>query len=112
MKRNKAQKDILYISISSFVLVVLWIGFNLYHAYVTSTISHDLKLQIEPISPNFDSATIQKLNTRKQISPVFEVKNASGEASITPSPSVQEIPLGSSRSGSLTPVKSIERVGQ
>ncbi len=94
MKKNRAQKDILYISISSFVLVVLWIGFNLYHAQVTSTIEPDLQLQIVPINPKFDTEIIQKLKTREQISPLYEATNASPSAAVTPEPpTAQETPI-------------------
>ena len=80
MKKNRAQKDILYVSISSFVLVVLWIGFNVYHAYVTSTIAPDLQLIIQPINPKFNLETIQELKKRTKIEPLYELNGASSEA--------------------------------
>lgn len=86
MKKSRAQKDILYISISSFVLVVLWIGFNLYHAHATSTIAPDLKLQIAPINPRFDTAIINKLKTREKIAPLYEARDASPSATVTITP--------------------------
>ncbi len=86
MKKNTAQKDILYISISSCVIVVLWVGFNIYHAHVTSTIEPDLQLQIKPINPSFDSQFIQSLKSRQTIAPIFEVTNATSEAEISPTP--------------------------
>jgi hypothetical protein len=92
MKKNKAQKDILYISISSFILVVLWIAFNLYHAYVTSTITPELQSQIQQINPNFDLETVQKLKTRQRVNPAYEFNPASNEATITPEPAVEAVP--------------------
>ena len=80
MKKNRAQKDILYVSISSFVLVVLWIGFNVYHAYVTSTIAPDLQLIIQPINPKSNLETIQELKKRTKIEPIFRLNSASSEA--------------------------------
>jgi len=109
MKKNRAQKDILYVSISSFVLVVLWIGFNLYHAYVTSTIAPDLQLEIQPIDPTFNTEIIKKLKAREKIAPIYEFKNATPEASVTPLPTTQVIP---NISGSPAPTGSIERLGQ
>jgi len=109
MKKNRAQKDILYISISSFVLVVFWIGFNLYHDYVTSTIAPDLQMEIQPIDPTFNTGLIQKLKTREKIIPIYELKNASAEASITPSPTPVVTPNASE---SLAPTSSPERLGQ
>ncbi len=85
MKKAKAQKDILYISISSFILVVVWIGSNIYHAHVTSTITPDLQIKILPIDPDFDASTIQNLKSRERIIPVYEISGAD----ITPSPTVE-----------------------
>jgi len=101
MKKNKAQKDILYVSISSFVLVVFWIGFNIYHAAVTSTITPDLQLDITPIDPTFNLQAISKLKTRHTVIPVYELKNATGSSSLTPLPNTQS-----------QAVQSIQRLGQ
>lgn len=95
MKKSRAQKDILYIAISSFVLVVLWIGFNIYHAYATSTITPELQAQIEEINPTFDSATIQNLKGRSKASPVYEidvVASSSPQPEVSPSPSIGATP--------------------
>jgi len=121
MKSSKARKDILYISISSFFLVVAWIVFNIYHTAVTSTISPDLQIQIIPIDPSFDTSTIQNLKLRKRISPAYETINTSTpEASITPSenalttptPTISSAVRDSSSSGSVKPTTAIERVGR
>jgi hypothetical protein len=89
MKKGKAQKDILYIAISSFILVVIWIGFSIYHAYVDSTIEPDLQIQIEPIEPTFDKETINNIRNRQGVLPVYELdaqqaETASPEAELTP----------------------------
>ena len=67
------QKDILFIFISSTVVVAAWVGFNLYHKWVTTTISPDLQIQISPIESNFDRDTIEKLKQRTHISPAYEI---------------------------------------
>ena len=89
MKKNKVtQKDVFFLSISMFVIVVAWIGFNLYHAWATSTISQDLQIQIIPIAPKFDTQTLDKLKTREKIEPLFgaiaEVTASPTAAIITP----------------------------
>lgn len=108
MKKNKAQKDILYISISSFVLVALWIASNLYHAYATSTITPELQQQIEPIPGSFDNETIQKLKTRENIIPVYELNTASTGAVLTPVPTTQETPISSGSASPQTLVNPLE----
>ena len=85
-KRNSKQKDILFIVISSFIVVAAWIGFNLYHIYVTSTVSDDLQLALTPINPDFDKQTLQHLKSRKNINPLFQSPISSSAATPTPEP--------------------------
>ncbi len=80
---KRIEKDILFVLISSFVLTVAWIGFNLYHKWATSTISSSLQIQIKPIEPDFDLKTLEKLKTREKISPVSEAKSLSPTVSPT-----------------------------
>lgn len=85
------QKDILFILISSFVVTVAWIGFNLYHKWVTSTISTDLQMQLNPIDPNFDMDTFQKLQQREHIQPIYEFDESTKPASQPAKPTNDEI---------------------
>ena len=52
------RKETLIVLWLTFITVVSWIGFSIYHIIVTSTISEELQLQITPIDPNFDTDTI------------------------------------------------------
>jgi c-di-AMP phosphodiesterase-like protein len=86
-KRNNYKQDILFILISSFILVVVWICFNLYHIWITSTISQDIQVQMIPIDANFDNATIQNVLKREYIEPLFESQEeASSPALLAPEP--------------------------
>lgn len=73
MKKHKSNKqnDILFILIASFVVVVAWIGFSIYHIHVTTTISEHIQSQLVPIAGTFDAKTIQSLKTREDINPIF-----------------------------------------
>lgn len=89
------QNDILFILISSFILTVVWIGFSLYHAHVTSTITDTQNVSVIPISPNFDTAVIDKLKTRTAVDPSLDaviVASSSPTSSIsaTPTPALEE----------------------
>lgn len=84
MKSKVTQKDILFIFISSFVVTAAWIGFNLYHTWVTTTITPDLQMKIQPIEPNFDMTTLESLKTRKQVPPTYQI---AGGAQPTPTAS-------------------------
>ncbi len=88
------QRDVLFLVISTFVLIVAWIGFSIYHNLVSSTITRLVEEKIVPINPTFDTITIDKLKERKNIEPIFQTKNkeATGSAAIErivgPSPSL------------------------
>jgi hypothetical protein len=72
-KGHVTRMDILFLSISMFAMVAMWIAFNIYHEWVTTTISEDLQMQIVPIQPKFDTATLDKLKTRSNPVPLFEL---------------------------------------
>jgi hypothetical protein len=84
------QNDFLFLSVSIFVIIAAWIGFNIYHAWVTTTITEDLQLQIVPIEGRFDTAVIDNLKKRKIVQPLFAggslVATPTADLSPTPSP--------------------------
>ncbi|MCL5433166.1 MAG: hypothetical protein M1524_03600 [Patescibacteria group bacterium] len=92
------RREIIILLVSSVVVVLFWIIFNVYHNAVTSTIPETISVQISTISPNFDTKTIDMLKKRQQITPVFEFKkglsenssatNSSAIITLTPTPSV------------------------
>ena|SRR3989344_1140027 len=66
------QRDILLIVVPTFIMVVLWVAFSVYHNHISSTISEPLSLQIEPIGESFDLNTLDNLKKRERLSPVYE----------------------------------------
>jgi hypothetical protein len=66
------RKDILIILASVFVFVFIWIGFNIYHNSVKSTITETVSIQISSISPNFDTTAVDKLKKRQTVTPIFQ----------------------------------------
>ncbi len=83
-KNSRAKKDILYIAISSFILTAIWVGFNIYHAAATSTISEELQKQIQPIEPRFDTQVIKELQNRKKIEPDYTLDQTTIQNSTPP----------------------------
>ena len=82
----KKQKDILYILIPSFILLVFWIGFTIYNGAVSSTITEVQQVNIKPIAPSFDTATINELKKRKKVTPQNEAIIITEEANqVSPS---------------------------
>jgi hypothetical protein len=87
------QKDILFLLISSFIVTVIWVGFNLHNSSVTSTISDTQGMQIRRIDPIFDPQTVSAIENRKAIQPIYEsiIKpQQSANSAITPIPDTDE----------------------
>lgn len=79
------QREILFTLISIFILVLAWISFNLYHKSISSTINEPLKIQIQPINPNFNEKAVEILKSRTKINPSFKmIKQEEKIASPTP----------------------------
>ncbi|HUQ85585.1 MAG TPA: hypothetical protein VM077_04630 [Candidatus Limnocylindrales bacterium] len=112
MKKNRAQKDLLWISISIFVVVALWIGFNIYHGRADSTIEPDLQLQITPIDPAFNTQSLDKIKTRKKVIPVYQLDSASGSASTNPNQPIQTSPSADTPAQLPSPKDSFQIQGQ
>lgn len=81
-------REIYVLLISSFVLVVFWIAFSIYHNSVTSTIPATLNIQIIPINPNFNAKAISDIKTRQEITPLYQLfqSEKSGTESSLPAP--------------------------
>lgn len=78
------QKDLLFIAISFFILILIYLGFNIYHNSAVSTISEDTNIQILPITPSFDDQTISDLKKRNKVNPAYQL--APGPSILIPSP--------------------------
>ena len=82
------QRDIITLLIPSFILIVAWIIFSIYHSSVASTITPVVDIQISPITPTFDMDAISKLKQRQTVTPIYETAVA---ASPTPTPGFPDI---------------------
>lgn len=93
MKKN----DILVILIPSLLIVVLWVIFNIYHNFVTTTIPSNLNTTIKPISAEFDEKSISNIKSRDAVSPSYDL---SGQkvAEIETAPTIPIISSGSAQS--------------
>ena len=54
-------KDLLVLSILTFLTVVAWIASDAYHASITSTLTSVETKLMEPFNPTFDKAVISQL---------------------------------------------------
>ncbi len=94
-----SQKNILLLLVPAFILVVAWISFSIYHNAATSTIPENLNIQIFPITPVFDTKTIEDIKNRQIITPLYE-SSSSLSASSASNPA--DLPQGHSPSGNAT----------
>ncbi|MGH7202852.1 MAG: hypothetical protein ACREHC_00215 [Candidatus Levyibacteriota bacterium] len=102
-KHTNRRKDILFILISSFIVVVAWISFNIYHIWITSTVSETIQPQLAPINPVFDPATIQDLKKREQIDPLFDKQQSTTQTPETTA-SAAAIPAQASNAAQIAPI--------
>lgn len=86
--RGVTQKDVLFLFLSMFFIVSAWVSFNIYHAWVTSSIAPEVQEQVRPIDPRFDTDMIQQLKTRQQVAPLYQLPKSTPSASIEPAASV------------------------
>lgn len=101
------RKENMLILIPSFILVLLWIAFSIYHNLISSTISETLNVQISKINPSFDLKTMRALKERNPVSPTFtlttQVVTVSAEqvSSASAQPVLQETQEQASGEGTL-----------
>ena len=62
-----SSKDLLILSILTFITVLAWIIFDVYHAATTSTVTPLQKELTKPLKPTFDQEIILKLRKRSSI---------------------------------------------
>jgi hypothetical protein len=62
----KKSNSWLYISILLFVIAVIWAGVSAYSQMRKPTIPPDLQKIMEPLDPNLDMTTLQKIKERSQ----------------------------------------------
>lgn len=70
--KNLKKREIIFILGSTFIVVIAWVAFSIYHNFVTSTIPDALSIIIAPIGKSFDIATIENLKSRQRIIPISQ----------------------------------------
>lgn len=60
-------RDVFFISLFTFLTVVIWVVADAYHSFVASTIPVPLQRAIAPITPKLDTTVIQGLKKRGEV---------------------------------------------
>lgn len=58
-------KELLYFSIVTFLIVLSWVTFDVYHIVITSTVTSVQEKVMEPLTPQFDNEIILKVLERQ-----------------------------------------------
>ena len=104
----KLQRELSIILVPALILTILWVIFNVYHNYATSTIQEPLTSQIIPIEGSFDKETIERTKSRINVDPLKE--NIVLESlSPTPNPNLNEELETSSESAIISPAKTEDK---
>lgn len=89
------RKDLLFILVSSTLVVLLWIVFSVLHNAFSSTISESVAQDIAPIPGSFDTNELKSLKNRLQVTPQTGIN-------LPPTPTPTPTPLP------INPVKPIQ----
>lgn len=99
------QNELILFVVSIFIVVVAWIGFNIYHSHTTSTISEVVKIEIRSISPDFDTKTVEKIKGRTKIEPIFDIQKPAETILLSPPLSPSATPSSPLTPGTLSPTQ-------
>jgi len=61
----ESDRDVLLVSIFTFITVSLWVFFEIVKTTKTTTVSPTIQQVIAPLSPKLDTATLGELEKRK-----------------------------------------------
>lgn len=93
--KPKAQQNLLYILIPSFIVIIIWLISNIYNHAVMTTITTDQAVSIKPISESFDARVIDSLKKRRLV-----IGDTTAKPVIAPSPTPElKTPPDASESG-------------
>ncbi len=87
MKKNNQN---LYLAIFTIITILIWIGADLYHISLTSTIPENMKRAIAPFNPNLDLTVIKNIKEKKNPSE-FEISTPAAEIAPSATPTISFI---------------------
>jgi hypothetical protein len=87
MKNNNQN---IYFAIFVIFTILIWIGADLYHISLTSTIPENMKRVIAPFNPKLDLAVIESIKEKKNPSE-FEISTSTAEIAPSATPTISFI---------------------
>jgi hypothetical protein len=87
MKKNN---QLIFVAIFTIVTILIWIGADLYHISVNSTIPEDMKQIVIPINPTLDTKIFEELRSKKD--PADFISGTEVSSISSPSAEIQVVP--------------------
>lgn len=93
----KKYKNLIFLLTLSLIIVIGWVGFEIYHNSIMSTVNEDLQIQVTPIDPHFDTQVIKGLESRSHIEPAYSSSQSAVviKPTLTPTPTITVQPTAS-----------------
>jgi hypothetical protein len=64
MKKKRLYKDVIFLLASFLITAVVWVGFEIYRAYVKSETPEGVEKYLEGLDPKLDPGILLKLETK------------------------------------------------
>lgn len=66
---QKIRRDLLRLAVLTVVVVVIWIGLEVYRSMRQSQVGPEVKKQLSPLTPSLDLDTMESVKQRQQVLP-------------------------------------------
>lgn len=76
MKAKKDSQRNLVLSILTLITVIVWVGFEVYHAATKSNVKPEVRNLLAPVNPKLNTEILDQLKDKKQV-PWEDIKNSS-----------------------------------
>lgn len=64
MRRKELDKEIIVLLLTTLIMVLTWVGFEVYRAYVKTETPADMEKFLDNLDPTIDRVYLDKLNSR------------------------------------------------
>lgn len=79
LRHWRVKYDLLRLSILTSIVVVVWVGVEVYHSYVRSTIDAELQAYLETFNPTLDEQVLHSLQDRYVAPETFPIYGTNEE---------------------------------
>ncbi len=99
------RKEFFFLITTTCIVIIVWVISDIYHTKANTPVSPTLQQALEPLTPNFDQQTLDKIkkinNTPIQASDNSSSPNPNPTLTPQPSPTITPPPISASPSASI-----------